>query len=226
MPAKQASKKSVRDYLDALVWDGKPRIDRWLIDCAGADDTPHVRAVSRRALVGAVRRVRQPGCKLDEMLVLESPQGMGTSSALRILAVDDRWFTDDLPLESDAAQLVKATAGKWIVEASASKGCSSSALLKACLSRRCDMTRLPYDRKSSLVPRQFVIVGTTSETDYLRDATSNRRFWPVRIQRFDLERLRADRDQLWAEASVAEATGESIFLDPLDPGLCSAEGPA
>jgi len=74
---------------------------------------------------------------------------------------------------------------------------------------------MAYGHKNTRVPRQFVIIGTTNETDgYLRDATGNRRFWPVRIQRFDLPRLRADRDQLWAEAAEAERLGESIRLDP------------
>ena len=200
--------KSVRDYLDALVWDGSPRIERWLIDYAGADDTPYVRAVSSAALITAVRRVRQPGCTLDEMLVLEGPQGAGKSRALRTLAIDDDWVTDELPLTQQ--QFVETLAGKWIVEASELQGMDKRdiAAFKACLSRSSDELRRPHQLKVSRVPRQSVIIGTTNETDgYLRDATGNRRFWSVRVQRFDLERLRADRDQLWAEAAAIEAQG-------------------
>jgi predicted P-loop ATPase len=152
------------------------------------------------------------------MLILESPQqGTEKSSGLRALAVNDDWFTDDLPLHMDTRRFMEATAGKWIVEAGELKGMGKSDIsaLKACLSRQRDEARMAYGHKNTRVPRQFVIVGTTNETDgYLRDATGNRRFWPVRVQRFDLDRLRADRDQLWAEASVAEAVGESIRLDP------------
>lgn len=209
---KPPKQRSVRDYLDGLVWDQEPRIERWLIDYAGAPNTPHVRAVSLAVLVAAVRRVRQPGCKLDEMLVLEAPQGSGKSSALRILAVEDDWFGDDLPLDDRA--LIEATAGKWIVEAAELRrlGEGDVAALKACLSRPVDEARMAYQHERARVPRRFVIVGTTSETDYLRDTTNNRRFWPVRVQRFDLETLRRDRDQLWAEAAVAEAAGESICV--------------
>ena len=207
----------VRDYLNTLAWDQEPRIERWLIDYAGAPDTPYVRAVSRIVLIAAVRRIRKPGVKYDEMLILESPQGTDKSSGLRALAFNDDWFTDDLPLHGDTRRFMEATAGKWIVEAGELKGMGKGdvAALKACLSRQRDEARLAYGHKNTRVPRQFVLIGTTNETDgYLRDATGNRRFWPVRIQRFALERLRADRDQFWAEAAEAEALGESIRLDP------------
>jgi hypothetical protein len=206
----------VRDYLSSLAWDQEPRIERWLIDYAGAPDTPYVRAVSRIVLVAACRRIRKPGSKYDEMLILESPQGTDKSSGLRALAANDDWFTDDLPLGSDTRRFMESTAGKWIIEAPELKGMGRSDInaLKACLSRQYDEARMAYGHKNTRVARQFVIIGTTNETDYLRDGTGNRRFWPVRVQRFDLARLRADRDQLWAEAAEAEALGESIRLDP------------
>jgi len=136
---------------------------------------------------------------------------------LRILAVDDDWFSDDLPLNNDTKRFMEATGSKWIVEAGELKGMSRADVtsLKACLSRQTDEARMSYDRKPTVQARQFVIIGTTNETDgYLRDPSGNRRFWPIRIKRFDVEQLRRDRDQLWAEAVVAEVAGESIRLDP------------
>jgi predicted P-loop ATPase len=215
--ARRNSFHPVREYLSSLAWDQEPRIERWLIDYAGAPDTPYVRAVSRIVLVAACRRIRKPGAKYDEMLILESPQGTNKSSALRALAFNDDWFTDDLPLHGDTRRLMEATAGKWIVEAGELKGMGKSdvAALKACLSRQRDEARLAYGYKSTRVPRQFVLIGSTNETaGYFRDETGNRRFWPVRVLLFDLDKLRADRDQLWAEAAEAEALGESIRLDP------------
>jgi predicted P-loop ATPase len=207
----------VRRYLDALKWDGKKRIDSWLIDYAGAKDTPYVRAIGRIVLVAAVRRARHPGVKYDEMLILESEQGTDKSTGLRALAVDDDWFTDDLPLHGDTKRFMEATAGKWIVEAGELKGMGKSdvAALKACLSRQIDEARLSYDRKSSVAARQFIIIGTTNEFEgYLRDPSGNRRFWPVRIVKINIAQLRRDRDQLWAEASIEEKAGTSIRLDP------------
>lgn len=212
---KQDVHESVTDYLSSLVWDGTPRLDRWLIDCAGADDTPHVRKVSRWMLIAAVCRTRHPGCRLDQMLVLEGPQGCGKSSALRILAVRDDWFTDEFPL--DPRGLVETTAGKWIVVISELRSMSPSdaSALKAYLSRQHDTYRKAYDHKATQTPRQFVVIGTANATDCLHDPTNNRRFCPVSVRHFDLEKLRADRDQLWAEAAAAEALGESSHLDPL-----------
>lgn len=224
--ARKNSFHPVREYLASLAWDQQPRIERWLIDYAGAPDTPYVRAVSRIVLVAACRRIRRPGAKYDEMLILESPQGTDKSSGLRSLAFNDDWFTDDLPLHGDTRRFMESTAGKWIVEAGELKGMGKSDInaLKACLSRQRDEARLAYGHKNTRVPRQFVIIGTTNETDgYLSDATGNRRFWPVRIQRFDLDRLRADRDQLWAEAAEAERIGESIRLDPRLYAAAAAE---
>lgn len=209
--SEKSEKKSVRDYLDDLVWDQKPRIDRWLVDYAGAEDKPYVRAVGRAVLVAAVRRARMPGCTFDAMMILEGPQGIGKTSALRILAIDESWFGDDFPT-SDARALMEQATGRWIIEASELRalGRGDVAALKACLSRTVDEARVPYATKVTRVPRQFVVVGTTSATDYLRDSTGNRRLWPVRVARFDLDRLRADRDQLWAEASFAETLGASL----------------
>lgn len=214
--ARHHSFHPVRDYLDGLSWDGIERIDHWLVD-AGADDTEYVRAVSRIVLVAAVRRVRQPGCKFDEMPVIESLQGTSKSTAIAVLAVHDEWFNDDLPLGSDTKRQMEAMAGKWIVEAGELKGMSKGdvAALKGFLSRRVDEARMSYGRKKTVMPRQCVIIGTTNETNgYLKDTTGNRRFWPVKIDSFDVASLRRDRDQLWAEAVAAEAAGESIRLDP------------
>jgi predicted P-loop ATPase len=209
--------KTVSDYLAALRWDGVERIHRWLVDYAGAEDSPYVRQVSRAVLIAAVRRARHPGCQLDEMLILEGPQGCGKTRALRILGVDEDWFLDSAPIGATPREIIEATSGKWIVEAAELRCMSGLDIgpLKAFLSIREDVART-YPDAVSHVPRQFVVVGTTSQGEYLKDATGNRRFWTVCVQRFDLERLRADRDQLWAEAAEAESEslGESIRLDP------------
>jgi predicted P-loop ATPase len=190
------------------------RIDRWLVAYGGAEDTEYVRAVGALVLVAAVRRVRQPGCKFDEMIVLESEQGRNKSKALEILAVEPEWFTDNLPLGLPAKETIEALSGHWIVEVSELQGMRKSDIdkVKAFLSRNTDRARMAYDRTVTEARRQCVIIGTTNSEQYLRDLTGNRRFWPVRIERFGLEALERDRDQLWAEAAAREASRDSIRL--------------
>jgi hypothetical protein len=203
----------VRDWLDGLKWDGVPRIDNWLRDYAGAEDTAFNRAVGRIFLIAGVRRVRQPGCKFDTMIVLESPQGKNKSSAARILAVRDEWFTDNLPLDANSKEVIEQLSGIWIAEFAELTGMGrrESRRVKSFLSRQIDRARPAYGRRSESVPRQFVAVGSSNDKEYLDD-DENRRYWPLRIIKFDLEKLKRDVPQLWAEAAHYESEGQVITL--------------
>jgi hypothetical protein len=205
----------VQDYLSDQVWDGVERIDTWLTTYGGVEDNEYTRAVGALVLVAAVRRVRQPGCKFDEMLILEQEeQGTDKSTALATLAVREEWFSDDLPLNISGKEVIETTRGRWIIEAGEMSGMKRADVghLKALLSRQVDRARLAYGRFTSEVPRQCIFIGTTNDLEYLRDTTGNRRFWPVRCQRFDIAALQRDRAQLWAEAATREASGASIRL--------------
>lgn len=208
----------VIDYLKTLSWDGTPRLDTWLIDAAHAGDTDYVRAVSVLVLLAAVRRITHPGCKFDEMVVLESgQQGVQKSTALRALCPEEKWFSDDLPLNVGSKEIVERTLGKWIIEACELSGMRPNQVehLKGMLSRQVDgPVRLAYGRLPVEQPRQFIVVGTTNSYNYLSDTTGNRRFWPVRVEQLDVEWITANRDQLWAEAYSREQQGESIRLAP------------
>jgi predicted P-loop ATPase len=217
----------VRDYLDALTWDGVARIDRWLHVYGGAADTTkrdsveatgqtYLQAISSIVLIAAVRRIRQPGCKYDEMVILESPQGFNKSTALHALCPRGEWFSDDFPLNLKSKELIEATLGKWIIEASDLSGKRKAEVdrLKAMLSRQTDgPVRKAYGYLPIERPRHFILIGTTNSAAYLNDPTGGRRFWPVRVKSFDVKRIMLDRDQLWAEAAYREAQNESIRLD-------------
>jgi len=205
----------VRDYLDTQEWDGVERICRWLTTYLGVEPSPYSAAVGRIVLIAAVRRIREPGSKFDEMLVLESAQGKEKSTALAILAGKDEWFTDSLQLDADGKTAIEMLQGKWIVEVAELQGMKKGEVerLKAFLSRRFDRGRMAYGRLQIEYPRQCVPFGTTNSSAYLRDTTGNRRYWPVKAGEIDLKALRRDRDQLWAEAAAMEAKGESIRLN-------------
>ncbi|WP_416065328.1 VapE domain-containing protein [Rhizobium sp. ZK1] len=204
----------VHDYLARVKWDGKPRIDTWLVDYFGAEDTALNRAFGRKILCAAVRRVRDPGCKFDHMLVLEGPQGIGKSSGILALCHDRDWFTDQLEIGADAKVTIEKTAGRWILEMPELDGLSrrDTNRVKSFIPTQEDSARLSYGRFRSDRRRQFVLFGTTNESRYLTDTTGNRRFWIVRATAADPAGIAAARDQLWAEAAEREA-GEDISLD-------------
>jgi hypothetical protein len=206
----------VKDYLDSLTWDGTPRIDNWLIKYAGAADTELNRAFGRIVLIAAVRRVRQPGAKFDELLTLIGDQGAGKSTLIAVLAVREQWFTDDLRLDADSKEVLEVTAGKWFVEYGELTGLRKADRdkVKSKLSRRAEKARKAFERFAPDVPRQWIAIGTTNDRKFLNDHTGNRRYWPAEVGNIDLDALHADVHQLWAEAAVREAAGESIRLDP------------
>ncbi|MBX5046977.1 virulence protein E [Rhizobium lentis] len=196
----------VRDYLDGLNWDGVPRLDTWLTVYLGASEDPLTSAIGRAVLTGAVRRVRQPGAKFDGVMVLEGPQGGGKSSALKILAGGDKYFSDEIAADVPYKEQQELLQGKWIVELPELVGLSNTQVgrLKQFISKTHDRGRPAFARSVVELPRRCVLIGTTNDAQYLRDTTGNRRFWPVEVGKIDLEALWRDRDQLWAEASAAE----------------------
>lgn len=203
----------IRQMLDALTWDGNGRVDDWLVTYMGADDTPLTRAIGRIMLIAAVRRIRDPGVKFDTIIILERKQGTGKSTALRILAGPGNHSDNEL-LTLDTKAQMEAMEGVWIYELSEMSGLNKSEVerMKAFASRDVDRARMSYGRFSEARGRQTIFVGTTNEHKYLKDRTGNRRFLPVKTAEIDLEALRRDRDQLWAEACKLEAQGESIVL--------------
>lgn len=214
----------IRQMLDALTWDGVPRVDDWLVKYMGAEDTSLNRAIGRIMLIAAVRRVREPGVKFDTIVILEGKQGTGKSTALRILAGPGNHSDNEL-LTLDTKAQMEAMEGVWICELSEMSGLNKSEVerMKAFASRDVDRARMSYGRFSEARGRQTIFIGTTNEHKYLKDRTGNRRFLPVKTGEIDLEALRRDRDQLWAEAAKLEAEGESIVLSQALWAVAAAE---
>ena len=204
----------IKNYLRSLVWDKRARLDTMLIDYAGAEDTKFNRAVSSIPLIAACRRIEQPGAKFDELPIWQSDmQGSDKSTSVYILARNKEWFSDDIPIGKDSKKVIEQSEGVWIFEAAEILGLKETRNAKAMLSRWQDKARLAYGRIPEEVQRQFIIIGTTNDMELCFDPTGNRRLWPVIIKRFDLEKLKADVDQIWAEAFAREQAGESIRLD-------------
>jgi hypothetical protein len=204
----------VLDYLDKLEWDGKPRLDTWLSKYLGAANDKLNTAIGRKVLIAAVRRVREPGCKFDQIMVLEGRQGSGKSSAIKILAGD--FFSDAEVIGLRGREVMELTAGVWLYELSELEGLGRRDVshVKAFASRSHDKARAAYAYAPEERGRTCIFIGTTNGDDYLADESGNRRFWPVATTLINLNALTRDRDQLWGEAAAAEATGETLVIAP------------
>lgn len=203
----------VRDYLAGLKWDGTPRLDALFRDYFGAEDTELNRAFGRIMLLAAVRRIRHPGTKFDQIVVLEGAQGTGKSTAIAILAGPESHSDQDI-LTLDSKGQVEMLEGVWLYELGELEGLGRAdvAKVKAFASRQTDRARMAYAYFREDRARECIFIGTTNDSHYLTDQTGNRRFWPVKTGQIDLEALRRDRDQLWAEAAHREGAGEAISL--------------
>ena len=206
----------VREYLEELVWDEEPRLETLFCDFLGADDTPYTRAVTRKALIGAVARIFRPGCKHDHMLVLVGPQGCRKSTTL--MKLGGKWFSDSLYTVA-GKEAYEQIQGYWIIELGEMAATRKAELeqIKQFISKQADSYRAAYARRTIERPRQCAFFGTTNDDEFLRDPTGGRRFWPVTVT--EVGRRMGDAltpaivDQVWAEAVTYFRQGERWYLD-------------
>lgn len=206
----------VTDYLNNLTWDGTKRLERLFIDYLGAADNEYTRAVTRKAFTAAVARAMTPGVKFDNMIILTGAQGIGKSSLLKKMG--KAWFSDSIKTfeGKEASELVQ---GVWIVEIGELEAFNRSEIgrIKQFLSQVEDIFRAAYGRHVEWHPRRCVFFGTSNNSEYLRDSTGNRRFWPVDVGvtapvKGVFTHLDSEIDQLWAEAVTYWRLGEKLYL--------------
>lgn len=206
----------VREYLLSLKWDGVARADTIFIDYLGAEDTEYTRTVTRKALIGAVARIMQPGCKHDHILVLVGPQGCRKSTTLAKLGKS--WFSDSF-YTVQGKEAYEQIQGFWLIEMGEMAATRKAELesIKQFVSKQSDSYRAAYAKRTQERPRQCAFFGTTNDDEFLRDATGGRRFWPVTVT--DKGRETGDYftaeivDQVWAEIVMRYSAGENWYLD-------------
>jgi hypothetical protein len=210
--ARENSFHPVHDYLEPLRWDSVARLDKWLHTYLGTKKDEYTRAVGRCWMISAVANVYRPGCKVDYVLTLEGDQGTLKSSALSALASDE-FFLDDFADFDDKDDKLKLH-GAWIVELAELTGMRRDInKVKAFITCKDDVFRSPYDKRPQHHPRMNVFAASTNDNTPFTDETGSRRFWPVKCGVIDISKLRADRDQLWAEAVSLFKKGEEWWFE-------------
>jgi predicted P-loop ATPase len=211
--AKKNTINAPRQWMESLTWDGRPRILSFFTNALGADASEYTESASMNFWISLAARIFQPGCKADNMVILEGMQGIQKSSALFEIGGD--WFAESGTSITDK-DFFQQLPGKMLIEIAELDSFSKAdhKRIKGVLSRRVDRYRPSYGRHSMDFLRQCIFVGSTNEHKYLEDATGGRRFFPIRCGKIDLEMIKRDRDQLFAEAVARFKSGETWWEMP------------
>lgn len=215
--ASERSSHPVRKYLDSLTWDGVERLSSLARNALHVTDALSASMV-RKWMLAAVRRVFEPGCKVDSVLVLVGEQGARKSTFFKTLA-SPAWFGDS-PVDVTNKDAVLQMRAAWIYELAEIDGLTSrkhAADVKAFATTAIDTIRVPYGRGVEQIARTSIMCGTTNKDGFLTDETGARRYWIVRVpdlREVEYAVVAEQRDQLWAEAVAAHRDGEEHWLAP------------
>lgn len=213
--ARRNSRHPVKEYLASLpAWDGQNWGERLLPLGFGTQDDDYFRAVGTKFMIGMVRRIEKPGCKLDNLPVFEGEEGIKKSGALQRLA-EPWYFANNESIKNK--DFLQNMAGYWLVEIPEMHSFSGveQEQIKGKISDPQDVYRGSYGRLSRPHLRQSVFAGTTNRSDWNHSTTGARRFWPVECGTIELEWISEHREQLFAEAMVRCANGEDHWDIPL-----------
>lgn len=212
--ARSKSKAPLTDWLSSLIWDGTERMPTWLADAYGCERSDYHAAVGRCWLVSLIARAFKPGCQVDTMIVLEGAQGLRKSSSLEILG--GPWYRAITQPFGSKEWLEAITGVVWLAEVADLSGFRGRDLdhLKAALTTRVDRFRRSYDRRALDYPRRCVFTGTTNRDDWQADDTGARRFLPIAVREVNLDFIRMQREQLFAEAVQRFHTGADWWEIP------------
>lgn len=206
---------AARDALRGLVWDGTERLPTMMSKGWGTPQNAYYAAVGRCWIMGMVNRVLSPGCQFDNFPLFEGGEGAGKSTALRVIGGD--WFSEchESIMSKDFQQLMP---GKMLLEIAELHSFKRAEIerIKGIISNRVDSYRPSYGRTSQDFPRSCSFAGTTNRNDWNMSDTGMRRAWRIIVGRIDLYYLRANRDQLLAEAVARLDVGQVYHDVPED----------
>jgi len=211
--AMQHPRHIIKEWCETLTWDGVTRLESCFPAYFGSPNTPYVQAASKNFWLSVIARIYRPGCQADHMVVLEGKQGIGKTSALRIIG--GPWYLS-LHVPVGSTDFYQLLAGKLLVEIAELDAFRKvdATRIKQVITTTVDSYRKSYGRFVQDCPRQCIFVGSTNELYSLNDPTGGRRFWPVACGAFDLIELRAQRERLFAEAVARFKRGETWHTMP------------
>lgn len=192
---------SATEWLSRLEWDGVPRIKTFLSDYFNAESSEYTEAVSLYLWTALAGRVLKPGIKADMVPILVGDQGCGKSTGVAALSPSPEYFCEISLAEKDE-DLARKMRGRLVGEIGELRGLHTKELesIKAFITRTHENWIPKYREFATQFPRRLVFIGTTNQDEFLSDDTGNRRFLPVRVSKVNVDGIRQNREQLWAEA--------------------------
>lgn len=193
---------SAQCWLEEKVWDGVPRIERFVADYLGGEDSEYTRAISLYIWTAAAGRIIEPGLKADMIPIMKGPQGWSKSTAIAAMAPSQAEFCE-IDFDEKDDDLARKMRGVLVCEIPELRGLRTRAIeaIKAFVARTHEKWIPKYKEYSTEFPRRCVFIATTNDDTFLADTTGNRRWLPFDVKRYtEVGAIIRDRAQLWAEA--------------------------
>lgn len=206
-------RNEVKEYFESITWDGVPRVNDFFSTHMGSKLTLYEQAAARNFWISMVARVYEPGCQMRNMIILEGEQDTGKSKALR--TIGGKWYVDCLE-SIDSNNFFQVLQGKLIIEIGELSSFRRAEMtrIKQVVSCQVDRFRAPYERISRDNYRTCVFVGSTNDENYFDDPSGSTRFWPIKTTDINIDKIKQDRDQLFAESLKAYKDGETWHIMP------------
>ena len=174
----------IKDKIESVKWDGKKRMETFFIDKLKVDDTPLNRMMTKLWFIAAIKRLYDPGCAFDCMIIISAVHGAGKTKLVHALGFN-KYTTDiDFRLVSAKKQeQLEIMESTWIGNFDEMSNFSVAEIgeVKSFITATKDKARKAYGRYTTKTNRHCVFIGGTNENVFLKDSTSGaeRRFWTM-----------------------------------------------
>lgn len=192
----------VKTWLDAIVWDGKDRMQDYYDSITLDGENPMKEVMLRKWALSLVAALYHPNFSCEGVLTFSGKQGQGKTIWVEELIPQEYhniWNKDAVTLDVNNKDSLFKALSYWITELGELDSTfkkSDIEALKGFITEKVDMIRSPYDRKANKYPRRTVFYATVNDDEFLQD-TQNRRFWVLAIKDFNLGKIEVG--QFWAQ---------------------------